>query len=95
MSSPDYVWEKMLVAIDCLCGEGSFKERLANATISSLVRLEEADLEGSLQEDLRFVLSWTKENMVDGTLQREPDELERGRLLEKMLHILLGTHPRE
>ena len=31
MASVGYVWEKMLVAVDCLCGEGSFKGRLENA----------------------------------------------------------------
>jgi len=94
VSSPGYVWEKMHVAIGCLCGEGSFKERLEDAAVSALVRLEATDLTGDLQQDLMFILSWTKGNLVEGRLQREPDELERGKLVEKMLHLLLETDPR-
>ncbi len=92
MSSPGYIWEKMCVAIDCLCGAGSFRDRLENATISALIRLDESDLAGELAEDLAFILSWTKSNIADGKLQKEPDELERKKLIEKMLHIMLETH---
>ena len=55
MNTPDYVWEKMEVAISCLCEDGLFKSRLENATISSLHRLEDDDLTGELQEDLKFI----------------------------------------
>jgi hypothetical protein len=48
--SADYVWEKMLVAIECLCGEGSFKNRLENATISAFLTLENTDLTGELAD---------------------------------------------
>lgn len=92
MSSPDYVWEKMYVATDCLCGDGPFISRLENATISALIRLEDNDLTGELAEDLKFILEWTKNNIVDGKIQREPDELERKKLIEKMLHVMLETH---
>lgn len=88
----NYVCEKMYVAIDCLCGDGSFIARLENATISSLVRLDENDLTGQLGEDLKFILKWTKLNMVGGKLQKEPDELERKELIRKMLQVMLETH---
>jgi hypothetical protein len=91
MSSPRYVWEKMYVAIDCLCKEGSFNTRLYNATVSALMRLEDNDLTGDLAEDLKHILDWTKRNITEGSLQREPDELERNELIEKMLHVLLET----
>lgn len=91
MSSPGYVWEKMHVAIDCMCDDGPFKRRLENATVSALVRLKDDDLTGELSEDLKFILGWTKENLVGGTIQREPNELERKQLIEKMLHVLVET----
>jgi hypothetical protein len=91
MSSPGYVWEKMYVAVDCLCREGSLKERLENATISALLRLNDDDLTGEPANDLKYVLDWTKRNIVNGELQRQPDEIETKRLVEKMLSILLDT----
>jgi hypothetical protein len=65
MSSPSYVWEKLYVAIGCLCGDGS------------LIRLEEDDLTGEIAEDLIFILKWTKHNIINGKIQKEPDELEQ------------------
>jgi hypothetical protein len=62
MSSPSYVWEKLYVAIGCLCGDGSFVSRLENAMVSSLIRLKEDDLTGEIAEDLVFILKWTKHN---------------------------------
>lgn len=92
MSSPGYVWEKLYVAIDCLCEDGSFVSRLENATVSSLVRLEESDLTGENAEDLTFILKWTKHNLINGKIQKEPDELERHKLIEKILHVMLETY---
>ena len=92
MSSLNYVCEKMHVAIDCLCGDGPFISRLENATISALIRLKDDDLTGELAEDLKYILVWTKNNITDGKIQKEPDELERGKLIEKMLHVMLATH---
>lgn len=91
MNSSDYVWEKMHLAIYCLCGEGSFNSRLADATISALTRLDDEDLPGELGQDLKYILDWTKRNMVGGVIQREPDEMERKRLIEKMMHVLNET----
>ena len=63
-NSPGYVWEKMYVAIDCMCGKASLERRLANAATSALMRLNEDDLqEGDLREDLKYVLAWTKDNL--------------------------------
>jgi hypothetical protein len=94
MASPDYVWEKMLVAICAMCGRGSLETRLANATVSALMRLKEDDLgRGDLREDLRYILSWTKENLKGDTdVVKVPNDIELSRLIEKMLHILLETN---
>lgn len=91
MNSSDYVWEKMYAAICCLCSDGSFKSRLADATISALIRLDDEDLPGELGQDLKYILDWTKRNMVDAVIQREPGELERAKLIEKMMHVLNET----
>jgi hypothetical protein len=93
-NSPDYVWEKMYVAADCMCGKASLGNRLANAAVSALCRLEVDDLEeGELREDLKYSLSWTKDNLDgDHGVKRVPDDLEHARLVEKILHILLETH---
>jgi hypothetical protein len=66
MSSPGYVWEKMYVAVHCLCQEGPFKERLANATVSTLIRLTDDDLGGELGADLKYILDWTSRNIIGG-----------------------------
>lgn len=93
-NSADYVWEKMYGAVWSMCGNGSLEERLSDASISALMRLEERDLpEGDLREDLKFVLNWTKHNMAgDRGMKKMPDDLELHSLIEKMLHILLETH---
>jgi hypothetical protein len=91
MNSNDYIWEKMLVAIECLCGEGSFKSRLENATNSALIRLRDDDAKGKMKEDLEYIFELTRRNIKAGKILKEPDELERKKLIEKMLHILLET----
>lgn len=92
-NSPGYVWEKMYVAIGCMCGKGSLDDRLVNATISALMRLNEDDLKpGELRDDLKYVLQWTKENVVAECATKLPDDIEHSKLVEKMLHILLETH---
>lgn len=92
MSSPDYVWEKMYLAINSLCGEGPFIKRVENATTGALLNLNENDLTGELADDLRYIFSWTNENIANGKILKEPDELERKKLIEKMLHVMLETH---
>ena len=87
MPNARYVREKMHVAIISLCGEGSYDRRLANATISALMRLNANDLSGELSKKLEYILAWTKENMENGSIRRIPDEIESKRLMENMLDI--------
>lgn len=95
-NSVGYVWEKMFVAVGCMCGKGDLESRLANAAVSALLRLEDNDLDGDeLDEDLRYVLKWTKHNLHGGKVKQVPDDLEHGKLVEKMLHILLETNDRK
>jgi hypothetical protein len=93
-SGSGYVWKKMYSAIWSMCGSGALEDRLCDATISALMRLEDHDLdECQLGEDLKYVLGWTKHNL-DGErhLKKLPDELQLRKLIETMLHILLETH---
>ena len=89
-TSPDYVWEKMLIGVECLCGEGAFNKRLQSAALA-LHTLETTDLKGKPGEDLRYVLKWTAENLADGRLIRTPDEAERKAIVEKMIRLLCET----
>ena len=75
-----------------MCGDGDFIQRLKDATISALMRLDESDLDGELGDDLSYILGWTKNNLFNGKLQRLPDELERKKLIEKMMHVMLETY---
>lgn len=81
----------MYVAIGCLCNEGQFIDRLEIATISALGMLNYNDLTGELAEDLKFILALTIDNLKGGKIQRVPTELERSKLIEKMLHIIIET----
>jgi hypothetical protein len=92
MSTQAYVWEKLFVAIDRMCGDGNFITRLEDATLSALDRLEESDLGGELGADLAYILKWTKHNMRDGRLITVPDELTRKNIISKILHVMLNTH---
>lgn len=65
---------------------------IENSILYALIRLEDNDLDGELQEDLKFVLSWTRDNMENGKIKRMPNELEQKELIEKMLYLLLRTN---
>lgn len=99
MKSRGYISEKMNVAISCMCGDGTFKQRLENATMSALILLEDDDLFGDsiehLSGDLTFILNWTKRNMVNGIIQQEPDKLQRKQLIEKMIRVLNASSAHE
>jgi hypothetical protein len=88
--SENYIWQKMYLAVLCLCGEGSFRERLEGATLA-LVLLNDEDLTGKLKEDLEYIFNWTNRNIEGGRIRREPGELDRKELIEKMLRVLLDT----
>jgi hypothetical protein len=94
VDEPDSVSEKMFIAVSCLCNEGSFKERLKNAT-TALLELNNLEPAGELAADFKFIRKWTTQNMVNGVIQREPDEFERRKIVEKMLHVLTETAKRQ
>jgi hypothetical protein len=91
-NSPDYVWEKMYLAITSMCGKAPLEQRISNATMPALAGLNDDDLEGKAGEDLKYVLRWTKDNVLSGKLGKIPDDAEHSMLVEKMLSVLLATH---
>ena len=81
----------MLATLHGLCDEGPFNERLEAVTSSCLIRLEKDDLTGELGKDLKYILDWTKFNLRNGKLSRKPNELQRNKLIEKILHLFIET----
>jgi len=71
-----------------MCGDGTFDSRLENATISALSRLNHDDLNGisSLQqiESLKFVLDWSKENVVGGVIPKPLDNTLKSNFIERL-----------
>jgi hypothetical protein len=92
MSSRDYVLEKVSAAVNCMCGDGTFDSRLENATTSALSRLNHDDLNGlaSLQqiENLKFVLDWSKENVVGGVIQRPLDNARKSNFIDRLISLM-------
>lgn len=96
MNDTNYINEKFSVAIMCMCDEGSFKERLRNATVSSLSRLNDEDLtlldqDKDLEEKFKYVLRWTKHNIQQGEIQKEPNESERSDFIENLFSVFKKT----
>jgi hypothetical protein len=91
MSPENNLLEPLSIAVHCLCAEGSLLHRLENATTSVLAHLDGDEISGLhdavFSEDLKFVISWTRANMVQGVFQREPTADERAKLVEKILSL--------
>ena len=85
---PDDMYEKMLLAVKCLCGSGSFERRLDNATVTALVGLMDHEVEGELAEDFRFILEHTTGNIENKRLSAETQQ----EIADKMLRILCEAH---
>jgi len=93
MASVDYLWEKVMVAVDCLCaGAGPFEERLYNAYISALMRLDSSDPNAELADDLNWVLMVCHRHIVPGggRMSAVP-ELDRCKIAEKLVSLLIKS----
>lgn len=82
-----------MVAVSSLAsGAGSFEDRLYNAYISALIRLEQTDAPESLAEDLKWVLDFCRaHHPAQQQYMTEIPELQRGELVEKLMHLLIET----
>ena len=93
MSSLNYLHEKVTVAVTCLCGDtGTFEERLYNAFISALCRLDSSDPTVELADDLNWIRLVCKQHLVPSE-ERMSDipELERGKIAEKLISLLVKS----
>jgi hypothetical protein len=61
-----YTWEKLYLAVGALCGEGSQRARLANATALYLVHLRPDDLPAELRREFIQLMSDLKVVRVHG-----------------------------
>jgi hypothetical protein len=89
--SVGYLWEKTMVAVDCLCGNSSFESRVVDAYISALGRLQLEDAPPELSEDLRWVLDFCHAQINNGQITRPISESDRRKLTEKLIHILIES----
>jgi hypothetical protein len=92
-----YLWEKTVVAVTCLsAGAGSFEDRLLDAWVSALSRLDPADTAVDLEwqtempEPLAWVLDLCNRHMILGAGKMRPvDEMDRRACAEKLVHLLV------
>lgn len=93
MASVNYIWEKVMVAVNCLCaGTGPFEERLYNAYISALMRLDSRDPNAELADDLNWVLMVCQRQVVSGEGRMSPvPELDRHKIAEKLVSLLIKS----
>lgn len=93
MASTDYLWEKVMVAVDCLAsGAGSFESRLYDAYVSALMRLDLEGLPPELADDLRWVLELCQRHRVSGKAgMSDVSESDRREVVKKLIHILIET----
>jgi len=93
MSSVHHLWERTLIAVNCLCRNGPFEERLEKAYTSALFGLVSGDAPPELAGDLEWVLRLCHKNHV-ASAQGKPvpiKEAEQATLREKLLRLLVKT----
>jgi hypothetical protein len=92
MAAVNYIWEKVSVAVECLCGNGTFEERLCDAYVSSLSRLDSKDPPAELAADLNWVLTKCKQYLVPGADRMgSVTETDRRNIAKKLVHVLIET----
>lgn len=61
-----YAWEKLYLAVDALCGQGSQDTRLINATTHGLLKVRPDDLPAELRGEFLHLLRELTAVHVDG-----------------------------
>jgi len=88
-----YTWEKLYLAVGALCGQGSQRTRLANATTLYLVHLRPDDLPAHLRREFIQLMSDLKAFRVHGeeanihTAISNLDASVREQVIRKIVHI--------
>lgn len=92
MAAVNYIWEKVAVAVESLCGAGTFEDRLYDAYISALIRLGSSDPPAEIAEELNWVLLKCKHHVVDGQDRMSAvPEADRRLIVTKLVHVLIAT----
>jgi hypothetical protein len=86
-----YTHRRIRNAVETLCSEKAFEERLKYAVVDDLTWLEPAKGE-ELPEDLKFILKAMKDFVQNGEVRRVPNEEEWEEFIKKLLDILLETY---
>jgi hypothetical protein len=86
-----YAWEKFHLAIDCLAGAGSQRERLVGAYVSNLIRLNAEDLPIEIQDEFRKLQrDITRQDATgsEGTVQATVNTMDDGEVASMVKNIL-------
>jgi hypothetical protein len=94
VDSLENIQTKLEVAVQCLCGAGTFEERLWNAYVSALDQVSQRDANVELVEDLGWLLARCQRYLIaaggptsEGRMSLVP-ELERLEFTEKLVGLL-------
>jgi hypothetical protein len=93
MSAVHHLWERTLIAVNCMCRNGPFEERLESAYNSGLSGLAASDAPPQLASDLEWVLRFCEKNHA-ALAQRKSlfiKEAEQATLREKLLRLLVKS----
>ena len=93
MSSVHHLWERTLIAVNCMCRNGPFEERLESAYNSGLSGLTASDAPPELAGDLEWVIRICEKNHA-ALAQRKSvpiKEADQATLREKLLRLLVKT----
>ena len=92
-NSISYVWEKAMVAVNCLAsGTGSFESRLHDAYTSTLMRLDHHVHPQEFEDQLTWILEMCQRYLSPGGNRMNPiPDSERKRIVESLIHILTET----
>ncbi len=89
----DYILEKTMVAVNCLCeGNGTFEERFYNAYISALIRLRLGNPPKEFADDLKWILELCDLHLVaDKGRMNTILETDQRKLVNKLIHLFIET----
>lgn len=89
-----YAWEKFHLAMHCLAGAGSQRERLVGAYVYNLIHLKAEDLPSDIQDEFRKLgrdISRQAATGNEGTVQATVDALGDEEV-DRMVKSILSMH---
>ena len=93
MSAVHHLWERTLIAVNCMCRNGPFEERLESAYNSGLSGLAASDAPSELASDLEWVLRLCEKNHAAASQRKSAPikEADQATLREKLLRLLVKS----